>query len=128
MTLHSTVATNRKCSCRWTGFTQSATTLAAAEEKVQPLNQAETLWSYRRRIPKQLFNGDLVLGKCKVGRQMEQFKDKLKVYLKDFSINMESLTANRPEEQRSSRCVCKVRATNTKTSEQLAEMAFLTLA
>ena len=42
------------------------------------------------RIQKQLFYGELAQGKRRVGGQKKRFKDKLNVYLEDFSINTES--------------------------------------
>ncbi|XP_072179303.1 uncharacterized protein [Diadema setosum] len=51
------------------------------------------------RTPKKLFYGELAVGKRKVGGQKKRFKDNLKFYLKDFSINTESwetLAADRP--------------------------------
>ena len=42
------------------------------------------------RIPKQLFNGELAVGKRKVGGQKKRFKDNLKLSLKDFSIDTQS--------------------------------------
>ncbi|XP_071508585.1 uncharacterized protein [Diadema antillarum] len=52
------------------------------------------------RIPKKLFYGELADGnKRKVGGQKKRFKDNLKFYLKDFSINTaswETLAADRP--------------------------------
>ncbi|XP_072180115.1 uncharacterized protein [Diadema setosum] len=51
------------------------------------------------RIPKKLFYGELADGKRKVGGQKKRFKDNLRLYLKDFSIDTESwetLSADRP--------------------------------
>ena len=42
------------------------------------------------RIPKQLFYGELQHGERKAGGQRKRYKDNLKVYLKDFKIDVET--------------------------------------
>ena len=51
------------------------------------------------RIPKQLLYGELTEGKRKVGGQKKRFKDNVKIYLREFSIDIESwetLATDRP--------------------------------
>ena len=72
---------------------------------IATIRKAQTRWAGHvsrmpnSRIPKQLFYGELAHGERKVGGQRKRYKDTLKVYLKDFAIdvdNWETLASDRP--------------------------------
>ena len=72
---------------------------------ITTMRKAQTRWAGHvsrmadSRIPKQLFYGELRHGKRKVGGQRKRYKDNLKVYLKDFNIEVdtwESSATDRP--------------------------------
>ena len=67
--LPSVITTMRKAQARWAGH------VSRMEDS---------------RIPKQLFYGELRQGKRKIGRQRKRYKDTLKVYLKDFNIDVDT--------------------------------------
>ena len=60
------------------------------------MRKAQTRWAGHvsrmsdSRIPKQLFYGELRHGERSVGGQRKRYKDTLKVYLKDFNIDVDS--------------------------------------
>ena len=61
---------------------------------ITTMRKAQTRWAGHvsrmadSRIPKQLFYGELRSGERKVGGQRKRYKDSLKVYLKDFNIDV----------------------------------------
>ncbi|XP_078374398.1 uncharacterized protein LOC144657934 [Oculina patagonica] len=73
------------------------------------------------RIPKQLFYRELYSGKRTVGGQRKRYKDSLKISLKDFNINtdsLESLASDRPSWRQ---CITKTAQAAEKRRSRQAE-------
>ena len=112
---------------------------------ITTIRKAQTRWAGHvhrmtdSRIPKQIFYGELRDGRRRVGGQRKRFKDTLKIYLKDFDINVntwESSASDRPtwrgmvnkgallSEERRTQAAKEKRATRKDRAANAADTAF----